>query len=82
MKTAKCSVWTFEVTCPHCEEATRDPIYDSYQWVVDESPKITAGTVQECSECGQEFKLPKVVANNRLYVVYSRREWQELESAV
>lgn len=63
MKKARLTVRTFEVTCPYCGELSTDDDYDSHMWDWDAEH---AGSVHTCSECGEQFSLPAIVADNRL----------------
>lgn len=69
MKTAKLSVMAFEVQCPHCKESVASSYWGSLMWTLfdgDINVGIVAGQQVECSECGEIFKLPKVVSENKL----------------
>jgi len=69
MKVAKLSVISFETQCPYCNEGTEYPYTGSLTWLIfdgDVPTGISAGQKVECSYCGEIFKLPKVVSDNKL----------------
>ena len=69
MKTAKLSVISFEAQCPYCKEGVEYPYTGSLTWLIfdgDIPTGITAGQKVECSECGEVFKLPSAIIDNKL----------------
>ena len=56
MKTAKYSINTIEVHCPHCEGEVLDPENGSTFWELNQ---ITPGQEVKCDN-GHTFRLPKV----------------------
>lgn len=69
MKTATLSVLAFEVQCPHCNEPVEFSYTGSFMWLIcdgDIPTGVKAGQEVECSGCGQVFRLPKTVTDNKL----------------
>ena len=69
MKTAKLTVIAFEVVCPYCNEEVEHYYTGSLMWLIrdgDIPVGVIAGQKVTCSYCGEDFKLPNSVQDNKL----------------